>query len=73
VTWSLKRWDAQRALWCTRVRSATGGPSSEEGYVIRPDGTIDGAVIGGWMADEAAAGGGRQFRLASLSGGSGRG
>jgi hypothetical protein len=72
VTWSLERWDAQRALWCNRVRSSSGGPSNEEGYVIRADGTIDGAVIGGWMADAAADGGGRQFRLASIPGGGSR-
>ena len=69
VTWSLERWDGQRALWCNRVRSVAGGQPSEEGYVIRADGTIDGAVIGGWMPDSGAAGGGRPFRLVSAIGG----
>jgi hypothetical protein len=72
VTWSLERWDGQRALWCNRVRSAAGGQPTEEGYVIRPDGTIDGAVIGGWMPDPAAEGGGRPFRLVSAIGGGSR-
>ncbi len=74
VTWSLERWDGQRALWCNRIRSAAGGQPSEEGYVIRPDGTIDGAVIGGWLPDPVAEGGGRPFRLVStIDGGSSRG
>ncbi len=74
VTWSLERWDAQHALWCNRVRPAAGGQPSEEGYVIRPDGTIDGAVIGAGTADAAADGGVRLFRLVStVGGGAGQG
>lgn len=73
VTWSLERWDDGHALWCNRVRSSSGGPASEEGYVIRPDGTIDGAVIGGSSTDPVAEDAGRLFRLVSaIGGGSGQ-